>query len=339
MRCLVVGGTGFLGGAITDALVEHGHDVAILSRGSTSRPTRSSVEAICTDRFGDLGSLVSERFDWVFDTCAFSPDAVETLLSAVGENIERYVLISSISAYGEFLKPALCEKEDVPEASMHDLEVASNVPPDKRASAFAYGSSYGPLKRSCELKASRMLADRATSLRVGLLVGAGDYTDRLTWWVRRIDQARGERTRVPAPAPPQRPVQLIDVRDVAEFAIRSTTENLPGIWNVTGKTVAISEVLDAVIKVCGSNAELVWVDEDAIQSANVVPWVDMPMMAPSSPTFRYFLEVSTGKACSKGLKCRPIEETLKPLLDWDRSRRETKLKVGLTTKQELLLLS
>lgn len=35
MRSLVIEGTGFLGGAIIDALVAAGHDVAVLSRGVT----------------------------------------------------------------------------------------------------------------------------------------------------------------------------------------------------------------------------------------------------------------------------------------------------------------
>jgi len=339
MRCLVVGGTGFLGGAIADALIERGHDVTVLCRGSTARPAPSAVQILHADRFGDLSSLKLSGFDWVFDTCAFTPDAVEALLTAVGQDTARYVMISSISAYGTFLKPGLSEDEEVPEASTHDLEVAFSIPPENRASAFAYGASYGPLKRACEVRASRLFGDRATSLRVGLLVGAGDYTDRLTWWVRRIDQARGHQRRVAAPAPRQRPIQLIDVRDAAEFAVRCATDDMPGVWNVTGKPGAFSEVLDGVIKVSGAPAELVWVDEEAIHAANVVPWVDFPMMAPSSPNFRYFLEVSTDKAFGAGLKCRPIEETIKPLLDWDRTRREKQLKTGLSSAQEAMLLA
>jgi hypothetical protein len=44
------------------------------------------------------------------------------------------------------------------------------------------------------------------------------------------------------------------------------------------------------------------------------------------------------KTCSAGLKCRPVEDTPEPLLEWDRNREKTELKVGLTTKQELAQL-
>lgn len=339
MRCLVVGGTGFLGGAITDDLIENGHDVSIMSRRETQRQTNSAAEIITADRFGDLGALGGRAFDWIFDTCAYSPDAVTSLLNAVGDDIGRYVMISSISAYGTFEKPGLDETQHVPNATEEDLKLAANLPPESRASAFAYGASYGPLKRACEIEAGKLLGDRATALRAGLLVGAGDYSDRLTWWVRRLDEATGERTKVPAPAPKDRPVQLIDARDAARFAVRAASAGLSGIWNVTGQPQSLAGVLNAICDVAGSQAELIWVPENAIQDADIVPWIDVPMMAPIIPSFRHFLHVSTDKARSSGLTCRPLEETLGPLLAWDRSRRDIALKGGMTHEQEARLLT
>jgi 2'-hydroxyisoflavone reductase len=339
MRCLVVGGTGFLGGVIADALVKNGHAVAVLSRGETSRASNAEVSTIQADRYGDLSVLAGEDFDWVFDSCAYSPDAVEKLLNAVGSEISRYLMISSISAYDTFLKPGMSENDSVLDATTHDLEIAANVSPKDRVSAFAYGESYGPLKRACEIKADQMLGERATVLRVGLLVGPGDYTDRLTWWVRRFDEATQDRPNIPAPLPKDRPVQLIDVRDVAEFTVNCAANSLSGIWNVTGDPMELSVVLDAISKVSNSDSKVIWVTEDAIKDAGIAPWSDIPLMAPMIPEFQYFLEVGTDKAKASGLKCRPIEETLRPLLDWDRSRRHQPLKVGMTPQQEELLVN
>lgn len=339
MRCLIVGGTGFLGGAMADALIEAGHSVAILARGKTSRETRAEVEGIQADRYGNLDALKGQGFNWVFDSCAYSPDAVEMLLTALGDNVSRYVMISSISAYGEFLEPALNETTTVPEATAHDFEVAAKLLPENRASAFAYGSSYRPLKRACEIKAEEILGSRATALRVGLLVGAGDYTDRLTWWVRRIDEAKGSRQEVPVPAPKNRLLQFIDVRDAARFSVMCANNELSGIWNVTGEPQRFSDAMAAIVSVTGSDAKLEWVGEDAIIDAEITPWVDIPMMAPLDPSFRYFLEVSTSKAQSAGLTCRPIEDTLGPLLAWDRKRRNVGLECGMTPEQEAMLLA
>ncbi|SMR84068.1 2'-hydroxyisoflavone reductase [Aliiroseovarius halocynthiae] len=335
MRCLVVGGTGFLGGVIVDALLEEGHSVSILSRGETKRQTGAATTTLAADRHQSLDILKNHNFDWVFDTCGYAPNAVTHLLSAIGDGISRYVLISSISAYGSFSKPNLDETENVPTATADDLALAASLPHGRRSSAAAYGASYGALKRACEIEAERMLGDRATSLRVGLLVGAGDYSDRLTWWVRRIDGARGT---FPAPAPQNRPVQFIDVRDVADFALRCAIAENGGIWNVTGECITFAEVIEGITYATGSAATPVWIDEQVITDSGLAPWVDIPLMAPSVAEFRYFLNVSTAKARSAGLSCRPPAETLTPLVDWDRIRRNVPLKCGMSAEQEALLL-
>ncbi len=338
MRCLVVGGTGFLGGAIVDALLDGGYSVSILSRGITDSTNAAVVEVIQADRYEDLTMLKKQSFDWVFDTCAYTPEAVERLLKAVGHTITRYVLISSVSAYGTFKEDRQNETATVPDATSLDFEIAAGLPPKDRASAFAYGASYGPLKRACERKADEMLGERATSLRVGLLIGAGDYSDRLTWWVRRLDQAREGRERVPAPAPKDRLVQMIDVKDVAQFAVQCGNDALSGIWNVTGEPIPMGEVLSQIAEVSNSEAEFVWVEESSIVAAGVAPWSDIPLMAPSLPEFRYFLSIGTEKAKLAGLTCRPLRETITPLLKWDRARQDVPLKCGMTRDQEAELL-
>lgn len=338
MRCLVVGGTGFLGGAIVDALSAAGHEVTALSRGLADRTPPDGVRALSVDRHGDLGALDGLAFDWAFDTCAYEPGAVARLLEALGGDLSRYVLISSLSVYGRYEAPGLTEDAPAPDAGEADHEAARAVPPDRRASAVAYGASYGPLKRACEREAARRLGDRASAPRVGLLVGAGDYTDRLTWWVRRIDEARGPRLRVPAPGPPGRAVQVIDVRDAADFALRCAEDGLGGVWNVVGRPMPLSALLGAIREVAGSEAELIWRPEQAVTDAGARPWTDVPLMAPAVPQFRHFLEVDASRARAAGLMARPLAETLGPLLAWDRGRRDVPLQGGLSPEQEAALL-
>lgn len=339
MKCLVVGGTGFLGGAIADALNSAGHDTTILSRGKTLRTQAENIETLCADRYGDLTELAGRDFDWIFDSCAYTPDAVHKLLDAAGAGLKRYVLISSISAYGTFEKRGLTEDDLAPEASSEDFAIAQAVPATDRSSTFAYGGSYGPLKRACEIAAAERLGTCATSLRVGLLVGVGDYSDRLTWWVRRIDEASGERPRVPVPGPANRYVQLIDVHDVAAFALRSAENTLGGIWNITGTPMPLVDVLNEVIRTSESQAEINTVEEKSILKSGIEPWTEIPLMAPIAPEYRYFMEVDTTRANLAGLHCRSLEMTLRPLLAWDRSRRNLPLKGGMTPQQEYLLLT
>lgn len=335
MDVLVVGGTGFLGGAAADAAVTAGHAVSILTRGRTKRPAGPRVETIIADRFGDLSSLRGRHFDLVIDTCAFSPDAVASLLDAL-PTAGRYAFISSISAYADLSTPNLDETAPTSRATPEQLAMAQALPAEQRSSAASYGTAYGALKREAELVAQSRLGDRALILRVGLLVGAGDYTDRLTYWVRRIDQGGT----IPLPGDPDRLVQLIDARDAAAFIVSAGEQGASGTLNLTGRPVSFAAVCEACRDLTGSNARFAWRPEAEILAAGLTPWSEVPLWLPSSEAaFRYLLEISTDKAFAAGLKVRDLRETVRNILDWDRGRRATPLKAGMPPEKEARLLA
>jgi 2'-hydroxyisoflavone reductase len=336
MDVLVVGGTGFLGGAVADAAAAAGHAVSVFARGRTERHAAASVETLVGDRFGDLSSLRGRRFDLVVDTCAFSADAVAALLDALSPAIGRYALVSSISAYADLSKPNMDETAPTSRATAEQLAMARALPADRRSSAASYGTAYGALKREAELVALSRLGDRALILRAGLLVGAGDYTDRLTYWVRRIDRGGT----IPLSGDPERRVQLIDVRDAADFMVAAGEKSVGGIFNLTGRPISMAAVFEACREVTGSNARFVWRPEADIRAAGLAPWSEVPLWLPSSDAaLRYLLEISTDKALAAGLMVRDLKETLRNILDWDRTRRATPLKAGMPPEKEARLLA
>lgn len=336
MNVLVVGGTGFLGGAIVDEAAAAGHDVTVLSRGRHRRPLPSFVKTLVGDRHVDRSALAGQHFDVVADTCAFEPDAVLQLLDALSPEIGCYALVSSVSVYRDFSLPGIDEGAPTLLATDEQRAMARNLPPDQRASSGSYGDAYGPLKREAEIAALERLGERALILRSGLLVGAGDYTDRLTYWVRRVDQGG----RVAVPGDPQRQVQLIDARDAAAFIVNCASAGLGGVYNLTGKPFSIGLLLESCRSVAGSNAELVWIAEETIKAAGVEAWTELPLWLPSSDAqYKHFLEVGTAEAFAHGLQVRPLNETLASILSWDRSRRTEPLKSGLPPAKEALLLS
>lgn len=336
MRALVVGGTGFLGSAIARACVAAGEDVFLLSRRSSVEVAMPEFELLTGDRHHDLSVLKGNRFDLIFDTCGYTPDAIENLLDAVEPFKGRYVFVSSASVYGDYSRLGLTEDIEVPRATPEHLALAASVPSKDRASAAAYGEAYGPLKRECECAAIERLGDRALILRSGLLVGAGDYTDRLTWWLRRLD-AGGQ---IPIPGPPERPIQLIDVRDAATFAYHGARCRLHGIYNLTSKPVPIASLFDTAMRVGGSNAELIWIDEEKVKASGIKAWTDIPLWLPAtSSTYRHFFEIDVEKAHTFGLPLRPFEETIDDIITWDRGRRDEPMKCGMSKAHEDILLA
>jgi len=102
MRLLVVGGTGFIGPHVIRELVQQGHTVAVLHRGTSETELPASVERIHGDRI-QLPSLRNRIADWhpevVLDLILGSGAQAEALVSAIRGIARRVVAASSGDVY------------------------------------------------------------------------------------------------------------------------------------------------------------------------------------------------------------------------------------------------
>ncbi len=214
MRILVLGGTVFLGRALTDAALARGHHVTHLNRG-VSAPPDARVTTLAADRTSPAlaTALGVQRWDAVIDTSGYLPQVVALAARALAAS-GRYLFVSSISVYGDH-----GYGEDAPGAAA----------PDPLPDAWT-PETYGALKAACEEEVRAAFGTRALIVRPGLIVGPHDPTDRFTYWTARV--ARGGR--VAAPGRPQRTVQFIDVRDLAAWMIAALEDGASGDYNATG---------------------------------------------------------------------------------------------------------
>jgi nucleoside-diphosphate-sugar epimerase len=117
MRVLIIGGTQFIGRHAVERLVQHGHDVTILHRHDRHDlgPHVHNVKADRGDVTAVAGIIANGRFDAV---CDFVYDwgkgttaaQVAGAARSCGKELQRYLFISSIAAYG----PGLNHREDEP---------------------------------------------------------------------------------------------------------------------------------------------------------------------------------------------------------------------------------
>ncbi|HTX11894.1 MAG TPA: NAD-dependent epimerase/dehydratase family protein [Solirubrobacteraceae bacterium] len=306
MRLLVLGGTKFLGRHVVDCAQLRGHELTLFNRGRTDPRPIPGVEQIHGDREQDLSLLAGRSWDAVIDTSGYWPRAVRASAELLAENVDRYVFVSSISAYGTFPGPGLDE----------DAPTAPDPPPD----VSDVMEHYAELKAACERVVGSVLPGRAIVIRPGLIVGPLDPTNRFTYWVRRL----GEGGRVLAPAAPDQPVQLIDVRDLADWSVRMAEQGAAGAYNATGpaETLTFGPLLERIAAATGGGAELVWIDEDRLSEAGVEPWDELPVWLdlPRNAEFRGLCAVDIARALDAGLEFRPLEQTVADTLAWDRAR-------------------
>jgi 2'-hydroxyisoflavone reductase len=327
LRLLVLGGTGFLGPYQISHAVARGHRVAMFNRGKTEpgmfADVYGKVEALLGDRDGDLHSLEGRTWDVVIDNSGYEPAQVRATASLLKNAVGRYLFVSTESAYAE---RNLIDQDETSPLGM------TGVPESQ-------WKGYGPLKALCEKEGRAILGDRFTVVRPAVIVGPGDNTDRFTYWLLRI--ARGGE--VLAPGTPDDPVQLIDVRDVAEFMVHLLETNQPGIFNITGPAAPLtfSQMLGVMRDVTGSQATFTWVDGDFLLARDVKAFSDLPMWQPPKGATAGFMRMSVKRAFAAGLTCRPLKTTVSDLLAWCRQQpadRVAKMRPGLTAERERALL-
>ena len=157
----------------------------------------------------------------------------------------------------------------------------------------------------------------------------------MTWWVRRFDLGG----RVPVPLPKDRPVQAIDVRDAASFALAAAQDGRSGIFNVTSAPFSMAQLVDSIRLATANDATPVWIEEPKFIASGVTPWTELPLWLPGPGPFQHFFDVSIAKGAAAGLRTRPLHETIANILDWDRRRRTASLTCGLSPEHEAALLA
>jgi 2'-hydroxyisoflavone reductase len=141
-------------------------------------------------------------------------------------------------------------------------------------------------------------------------VGPHDPTDRFTYWPRRARRAGP----ILAPAPPDQPVQLIDVRDPADWMLRIVQERRGGVFNATSPPGR--HTFGSMLEACGAR-DVVWVDEDFLVEHAVEGWNDLPCWIPSrEESHRYFQLVDVSRVIAAGLTFRPLEESARDVPEW-----------------------
>ena len=335
MKILVIGGTRFVGRHFVMAARARGHELTLFNRGMQA--PIEGVETIHGDRYRDLTKLEGRRWDAVLDTCGFLPRGVKASAEALRDAVDVYVFVSSQSVYADVSQPGVDETERVETLRQEQLEKANAIDPSA-VSAVALGDMYGGLKALAEQAAEEVMPGRVLITRPGLIVGPHDYTDRFTYWVARV--ARGGR--VLAPGRPQRHVQFIDARDIADWTVSMIEQKRTGVYNCNGVpgVATMEDLLDECKAVSRSDASFVWVDEEFLEREQVAAWSELPLWLPESDErLKGFMFASVDKAIDAGLTFRSLTDTVADTLAWHQTTTGNEnMKAGLDPEKEQVLL-
>ena len=327
LSILILGGTGFIGPHMVKEALRRGHQVTLFNRMQTNNKRFPDLTTLKGDRDNGLDALKGHKWDVVIDNSGYVPRHVADSARLLAPAASHYIYISTISAYASLASPS---DEDAPLATISDetIEKVTN-------------ETYGPLKALCEQRAAAEFgADRLTILRPTYVCGPGDHTDRYTYWPVRA--ARGGS--MLWPGTPADKIQIIDVRDLANFTIDAAERRFTGPYNTVtpaGK-FTMGDLLEDCSAVIAGEVEPVWVDHEFLAARDIGEGNTMPIWSPPLPEYAGLALVSGERAVARGLRNRPTRETARDTLAWWQClspERSANLKTGLQPDREAELLA
>lgn len=331
IKLLILGGTGFIGPWQVRYAVERGHDVTIFNRGKSAPGSLKGVEELTGDRAANtLDALKGRRWDAVIDNSASRADAPDWVRNSAGllkDAADQYLFISTRSVFAD-----LSAVPGTVNAPLLNLE---NTPNWKRGQPYPYGLS----KALAEAEARTAFGPRTTIVRPGLIVGPGDDTDRFTYWPVRIERG-GE---ILAPGEPERDrVQIIDVRDLCEWAVRLCENQTYGTFMAIGpeRGRSMAEFLYGIAAVTSAPITWTWVPLEFLEQHKIRPYAEMPVWRPPTPGFEGFARFDLTREVAAGLTFRTLADTATATLAFHHGRpvAEQRLKAGATAEQEAAVL-
>jgi len=272
MNCLVIGGTQFIGRALVAELLKAGHKVSVLHR-KPKHALGRRVGNIVADRNDPKSmktALAGKSFDVVFDHVydwerGTTAAHIEGTIRAISGNLQRYIFVSSVAAYGDGL-------------NHHEADALA---PDDALELYVRN------KAMSERTLFRMHARSGlpvVTLRPPFVYGAHNplYREAYFW-----DRLRAGRSII-MPGDGRRLMQFVYVQDLvrASMAAMNTPAAIGHAFNIANpKPVSQMELVELLGKVCRKPVEFVRIPRGQITRAGGHPmgpkmyfgiYLDMP---------------------------------------------------------------
>jgi nucleoside-diphosphate-sugar epimerase len=212
MRILIMGGTRFVGVALTQNLISLGHEVVLFNRGNRPAPA-AGVTMIQGDRTNIpqlKEKLSSQSFDAIFDNSGRELSDTKPLVEMFRDRIRHFIYMSSAGVYQESDTLPYFEEDPTNPASRHKgkLHTEAYLKQLYNAEGFPF-----------------------TSIRPTYIYGPGNYNDVEAWFFDRIVRDRP----VPIPGNGQYITQLGHVEDLASAmaAVLKQPKTYGEIYNIS----------------------------------------------------------------------------------------------------------
>ncbi len=303
MKCLVIGGTGFLGRHLVAELLNAGHHVTVMHRRDRHGLGRrvKNLKVNRNDTKAVKAALSGAGFELVFDnaydfekgTTAAHVEA--TARAAAGDALHRYVFISSVAAYG---------------AGLNHQE-GNGLAPDDHPDVYVRNKA---MSERTLFRLHQRIGLPAVTIRPPYIYGKGNpyYREAFFW-----DRLRAKRS-VVLPGDGRRLMQFAYVHDIVWAMLRATEVDAAAghAFNICNpRPISQIDAVKAYADAAGKKLELVRIPRDYILKHGGHPmgpnlyfgqYFDLPPITMVTPKAQRVLK----------FKATPFDEGLKETYKW-----------------------
>jgi 2'-hydroxyisoflavone reductase len=253
MNALVIGGTGFIGRTLVADLLKCGHAVSILHRKAAHDLGRrvKNIAADRNDAQAVKAALAGKKFDLVFDNAydwerGTTAGHVEAAARASGDNLQRYVFLSSVAAYGDGL-------------NHHEGDALA---PDDAPELYVRNKA---MSERALFRLHQRIGLPVVTLRPPFIYGPGrgnSYYREAFFW----DRLRAGR-RIILPGDGRRLMQFIYVKDLVRAMLRAVEEPaaVGHAFNIANpRPISQAEVVEAFAHACRKPVNFVRIPREYI---------------------------------------------------------------------------
>lgn len=239
MKILILGGTRYFGKRLTQNLIAAGNDVTVLTRGNID-PGIEKAHRLTGDRT-NLESmqkaLGDKRFDVVVDNICMTAKDAEISLQLFAGKISQYIMTSTLSIY-----PFQGNQKETD----YDPRDYKPTPPKHPGEEYAEG------KRAAEQVFFTKAPFKTAILRIPVVVGVDDYTQRLLKQINRVKE--GKPTYFPNIHAMFSFIRSEDAAKGIQWLFENKKE---GIYNfATAEAIPLAELIELIEKIVGKKAIL-----------------------------------------------------------------------------------
>lgn len=236
MNVLLLGGSGFIGPHLTEALLAESHQVIWLNRGLTPAGASFPVSRLTVDR-NDADELRRAlrgiTCDAIVDLSGYTPAQLAPVLEAMPDDSPaHYIFLSSVAVYQGF--SGWAERGNEPWSNYFRIPIDEH---HVRRPTHRYGRD----KLDCEtmlLEARARRGLRCTILRLPPVFGPGDYKCRELFYIRRVREMEA----LLLPEGGHNLIHHLYVKDLARTCLRmmGRDETFGEVYNLaTGEAITL----------------------------------------------------------------------------------------------------